>query len=371
MLNILHVAPNLKPGGTLRMAADLSCELEERSGIHNIVLSPANELVSHIRTHGVEHRLCHKITPWNFLLEGKRLRDLISKLRPQLIQVYTPEAALLTQWACRPFTAPNRPHIIGFIASLSSKGFKRQFWKSCDSFVTVSKHLRTLLADGLLKSKRKHLRHIPFGVNDKVCSPAYKVSGSKRAQWLHEYPSASQSLTLCIPGPISPESGLEDLPTILSTLHHWKIPAHAFIVGDTTKAEPTYLEQIKTKLNQANVSANVSWVGARADLRDVLILCDITLSLVHTPATYNQPILEALALGRPVVSYDHGINGELLEAFLPEGAVAPGNSAGIADTISQWHAYRPATITEIPQTYRLASTADALLHIYDSLGLNH
>ena len=367
MMTILHIAPNLRPGGTAAMAAELACELQQRGDCTNIVVSPACELVSRLRTAGVEHRLCRKVTPLNFISEFRKLRELINRAQPHIIQVYSPEAALLTSVACRRLLTKHRPMLVAAITAYPRPGIARYFWLKCDAYVTASQHLRQVLSNGLLKLRRKDLRRIPYGVNDKQCYPAFRISAERFNQWKNAHPESNSRLTLCLPGAISPLHGLEDLIPILTSLLHWGIPVHAYIAGDSRKADSSYTEELKRKFAAANLSEHISWIGARPDLRDVMCACDITLTLTREPATYNRPVLEALALGRPVVGYDHGVVGELLEAFLPEGRVAPGDAAAVADTISQWHTYRPATITELPLPYRLSSTAESLFSLYQQL----
>lgn len=366
MITILHVSPGMQPGGTAQMAADLACALQQRGDNRNIVLSPANELVSSLRAAGVEHRLCRRTHLLNAPAELHRLRQLILQLEPDIIQVYSPASALLANLACRHLKG-KKPACVGVITAYPRRGITRHFWKACHSFITVSKQLRQVLTEGLLKKRRRDVLLIPYGVCENRCFPTFALTAAKAEQWRTAQPESATSLTLCIPAPITPLHGLEDLVPILTTLLHQGIPVHAYIVGDSRKADPVYAEQLKERFATANLSDNISWLGARPDLREILCACDITLTLTRKPATYNRPVLEALSLGRPVVGYDHGVVGELLETFLPQGRVAPGDAAGVADTIIQWHTYRPDTITELPYPYRITDTAESCAKLYQNL----
>ena len=102
-------------------------------------------------------------------------------------------------------------------------------------------------------------------------------------------------------------------------------------------------------------------------MRDVICICDVVLSLSRKPAAHDRVVLEALALNRPVAAYDHGVAGELLDAFLPEGRVTPGDIAGIADRLEQWHAYRPYMNDKLPYPYRLGDTIRSVAELCTSL----
>lgn len=366
-MHILHFSPHLAPGGTAQMAADFACALQRTEQCTNTVLSPANELVSRIRLCGAEHRICRKPSLFNAFAEMQRLRRIIRKESPHILQVYSPQAAAIAWWGCRKLPAHHKPLCVGVLSAFPQSGFITGFWKKCDYFVTISKHLRQHLLKGLLSTRRKNLLLIPYGVNQNQCFPQFCVSADHREQWICAHPEAKNSLTLCIPGAITPLHGLQDLAPILSGLLRMGIPTHAFIAGDSRKADPAFAEELKKRFAEADLSEHISWIGARPDLREVMCECDVTLCLAHSPATHNHTILEALALGRPVAAYDHGAVGELLEAFLPEGRVAPQDTTAMVDTLSQWHTYRPSTISAIPYPYRLADSADSLLRLYSSI----
>lgn len=366
-MRILHFSPGLTPGGPAQLAADLACALQRTGECSNTVLSPANALVSRVRASGAEHLLCRKPTLFNFWAEMQRLRKHINKTKPDIIQVYSAQAAALTWAACKKLTSPGKPHCIGVLTGFPQTELLSAFWKKCDTFITTSRHLRKHLLAGLLSNHRKELCLVPYGVNESLCYPEFRHTAPHRAQWVSVHPEAAKRLTLCIPGAISPLHGLEDLQPILTELLRQGIPTHAYIAGDSRKADPHYTEYLKQHFAKANLSEHISWLGARPDMREVMCACDVTLSLNKQASTCDRAILEALSLGCPVVGYDHGIVGEMLAAFLPEGRVAPGDTAAVADTLMQWHTYPPATAEEIPYPYRLTDTANSCLGLYKTI----
>ena len=115
------------------------------------------------------------------------------------------------------------------------------------------------------------------------------------------------------------------------------------------------------------MNKQITWLGLRPDLRNVICICDVVLSLARMPASHDRVVLEALSLGRPVAAYDHGAVGEMLDAFLPEGRVDPGDIAGIADRLEQWHAYRPHMQDTLPYPYRLGDTIRGVAELCLSL----
>ena len=129
-----------------------------------------------------------------------------------------------------------------------------------------------------------------------------------------------------------------------------------YIAGDTARASQKHYAAVQKKLRQNKVEHMVTWLGVRTDLRDVISVCDVLISLTQQPPCHDRAVLEALSLGKPVAGYDHGIIGELLDRCLPEGRVSPGDIAGIADRLEQWHAYRPVFEGNLLPPFRLADT---------------
>lgn len=350
----------------MALAVDLACSLQSK-GCENIVVSPPNELVNRLNVATVRHISCRRPNVFNFWKEIRRMRNIIRNHKPDYVQVYSAEAAWITGMACRRISRARKPSIVGALTGYMRKGLGLKGWRYCDVFTSVSKHLRSEVSTENFPIKCNPWV-IPYGVDETLCFPAYSPTAAWLEQWQRSRPEAADKLTLCVPGAITPLHGLEDIVPILTGLLRSGIAAHVYIAGDTRRANSIYLESLRKLYADAQLSEHITWLGLRADLRDVLCACDITLSLTREPATWDRAVLEALALGRPVVGYDHGVIGELLETFLPEGCVAPGDSAAIIDTLTQWHTYSPTPLPEIPFPYRISDTADTYLKLYREEG---
>lgn len=365
-MKILHYSPQITPGRTASQAVELACSLQS-DVCHNIVVAPTSELVTRLHTSGVQHFPCHKLNLLTFLREIRRLRKLIRRQVPDIVQVYSADAAWVVYMACKnPTRMKKLPSVVGALTGYAKIGSSALSWSRCHYFTTGSKHLRKVLqADNSPLKCNPWV--IPHGIDERLCNPSYRPTESWMKEWRAANPHYTERFSICVPCSLTPLHGLEDIAPILMGLLKSGVPAHVYIVGDLRKVRTAYLEDLKTLFANANLTEYITWTGARSDLRDVLKACDITLSLAEKPASYNRPILEALALGCPVVGYDHGIVGEYLAAFLPEGRVAPGDIAGVLDTLIQWATYLPTPISEIPYPYRLSDTANIYMKLYQDI----
>jgi len=121
------------------------------------------------------------------------------------------------------------------------------------------------------------------------------------------------------------------------------------IVGDTPEDfRPDHVEECRALAASLGIGDRVRMLGFRPDVRSLVADFDVAV----VPSVYPDPlprsILEAMALGRPVIAYgvggvvemvESGVTGELV-AFEPAGARAQGASArsveGLADAFVRY-----------------------------------
>lgn len=365
-MNVLHISPRLRPIGVNKLAADLACGLQQ-AGFRNTVVSPPNELVGRLTAASVQHHSSRNIAVFTYLNELRRIRRLIDSTRTDVILAYTTPAANLAWRACQNMPEEERPSIIGLHTTYPRHPGWATSLERCDALVAISRHLRNELTERARLDSERNIWVVPYGVNEELCHPEYKPSDAWIEQWMRSNKEEEGTLSVCIPGAITPLHGLEDLAPILARLSSINVPVHAYIAGDTARADKKYLNKLRKHFTRTNTASHITWLGHRPDLRDVICICDVVLSLAKAPASHDSVVLEALALGRPVAAYDHGAVGEILDSFLPEGRVAPNDIAGIADRLEQWHAYRPHLGDTLPYPYRLGDTIRSMAELCTSL----
>ena len=78
------------------------------------------------------------------------------------------------------------------------------------------------------------------------------------------------------------------------------------------------------------------FLGHRKDIREILAVSDVSLSLTEKPEAFGRVIVESLSLGTPVVAYDHGGAAEQLEIMLPSGRVPVGDLERATQTVADF-----------------------------------
>lgn len=87
---------------------------------------------------------------------------------------------------------------------------------------------------------------------------------------------------------------------------------------------------------------------------------DIVFSLSREPEAFGRTSLEALSMGVPVIAYDHGGAGEVMQVIFPAGRVAAGDPGAAATLAAEFLRQRPVVPDRNPFTLQrmLAATIE-------------
>ena len=141
------------------------------------------------------------------------------------------------------------------------------------------------------------------------------------------------------------------------------------VVGDTHPKKRAYLEELHEQARENNLQDTVTFTGHRSDVREIMAVSDVVCALSQQPESFGRTVLEAMAIGKPVLGYDCGGVGELLSAIFPEGRVKPIDAEGLLNAACQILANHPAP--KIPDTaFTLEAMCSGTLEIYEELLAN-
>ena len=119
---------------------------------------------------------------------------------------------------------------------------------------------------------------------------------------------------------------------------------------------------MKNAIEAAGLEEDITLVGHRSDLREVMAVSDVVVSFSTDPEAFGRVTLEALAIGKPVASYDHGGVHEQLDALFPAGKVPVGKSIQIAELLARMHNRRVFPSSE--NCFLLSNMLDSIVAVY-------
>ncbi|MDD6814529.1 MAG: glycosyltransferase family 4 protein [Akkermansia muciniphila] len=363
-MKLIHVCTSADFSGVRRFPVDLACRLQA-AGASCYLMAPSHDCERPLREAGVVSVQVSMRGGWGWLAAARRLREGIRKVRPDVIQVYDTRGAWTARLACLGMRAAQCPAVVAALPGFRFGGcMARAALRSCRAIAVISGYLRSRLEQSGMIPSGKSVSVIPYGVDEKLVYPGYTPSQNWQLCWKRAQSPAAGELSLCLPAPISPAYGAEQLVPVLCHLRDKGVRARVYLVGDTSRARPAYLEYLRQMFAKAGLDENIAWPGARTDLRDILATCRVTLSLAREPMAYNRAVLEALALGRPVVGFAVGAVGEYLDSFYPAGRVQPGDTGEFAQVLLRCCSSPAPSLASIPYPYTLSNTAQSFLELY-------
>jgi glycosyltransferase involved in cell wall biosynthesis len=145
--------------------------------------------------------------------------------------------------------------------------------------------------------------------------------GEPRADLRHEFGLENGQPVVMIVARLTPWKGhrqlIEAMPAVLARFPD----ARLVIVGGPHFWEGDYEDELKAVARSMNIHRALIWTGHREDIADLLRLCDVFV-LPSTDEPFGRSIIEAMAVGKPVIAGNsggvpeictHGVCGQLID----------------------------------------------------------
>jgi glycosyltransferase involved in cell wall biosynthesis len=232
--------------------------------------------------------------------------------------------------------------------------------------IAVSEAVRSYLRDNYPRLDPNRIEVIHRGVDDSCFYPDYRPSPNWIARFFRELPQTAERFIVTLAGRMSRLKGHEDFLDLIGALVERGVPVHGLVVGGESGRQK-YADNLKAAVEKREIP--ITFTGSRSDLRDIFAVSGAVVSLSRKPESFGRTVNEALALGVPVVGYDHGGVGEILSAMFPRGAVPVGNVGAAADAIESIQA--EGLRVTCPNAFPLSRMLDNTLSLYQRISASH
>ena len=366
-MKIMHLLPALSSGGVEQVVLEL-CEGITACGEECVVVSAGGSMVEQILQKGARHITLpigekSPATVWHAL----RLARLLHAERPDILHVHSRVPAWAGFLACHLLHPQERPCVVTTFHGFYSVIAYSAIMTRSQRIVAVSASIHNHILTAYPSVPPDRVLTIPNSIDTNSFNPKFHPSSEWRQRWEDEHPELKGKFVLCLPGRITRIKGQVLISNILRRLLDKGVLAHALIVGETKRGKEKFLRELENLYEREGVSQAISWLGHRSDLREVMCVSDVVLSLTLQPESFGKTTLEALALGRPVAGFDHGGVSEQLQEYLPEGRVAVGDTMAIADLLARWHKNPPHLTKPVGSPYLREDMIRAHLELYKQL----
>ncbi|HEY4530597.1 MAG TPA: glycosyltransferase [Luteimonas sp.] len=370
-LTVLQLLPALESGGVERSTLEVSAALVA-AGHRALVVSAGGRLLSALRDTGAEHvalDIGRKAIATLGLV--RPLRRLMVEQGVDIVHARSRLPAWIGWRALQGLPPASRPRFVTTVHGLNSPSRYSQVMVRGERVICVSGTVRDYVLRHYPGTDPARLRVIPRGIDAAAFARApWPDRDARAAAGLHPALDGDGPLLL-LPGRGTRLKGHADALDLVALLRRDGLDARLWMPGARDPSRAAYVAELEARARALGIADAVAITPPTAAIAAAYAASDLVLQLSRKPEAFGRTVVEALAVGRTVLGWDHGGVGELLREMQPDGVVAAFDAAALharARALLARGAPAAATIPpEALQRYTLRSMQDATLSVYDEL----
>jgi glycosyltransferase involved in cell wall biosynthesis len=318
-LTVLQLLPALESGGVERGTLEISRALVEH-GHRSLVMSAGGRQVAPLVASGAEHFAwpIGKKSLKTLWLIGKLRRFLLAQ-KVDIIHARSRVPAWIVYLAWCGMNPATRPRFVTTVHGLYSVNRYSRIMTRGERVIAVSDTVRDYILREYPDTLPWCVQVIHRGVDGQAYPHDWKPDPVWQQAFFAQFPHAAGKQLVTLPGRITRLKGHEDFIELIARLQRRGLAVHGLIVGGASSSKQRYLHKLRYRVRSMDLETDISLTGQRDDLKNILAISNLVLSLSSHPESFGRTTLEALRLGVPTAGYDHGGVGEILRAVYPAG----------------------------------------------------
>ena len=318
-LTVLQMLPALESGGVERGTLEVAHTLVQH-GHRALVMSAGGRQVAPLLASGAEH-FAWPVGAKSFgtLLLVGRLKKFLLEQKVDIVHARSRVPAWIAYLAWRGMNPATRPRFVTTVHGLYGVNRYSRIMTRGERVIAVSNTVRDYILREYPDTPPERIQVIHRGVDGSAYPHGWKPDPAWQDGFFAQFPQAAEKLLVTLPGRITRLKGHEDFIELVAQLKRRGLPVHGLIVGGASSSKQRYLQALRDRVRSMGLDADISFTGQRDDLKNILAISNLVLSLSTQPESFGRTTLEALRLGVPTAGYDHGGVGEILRTVYPAG----------------------------------------------------
>ncbi len=361
-LTVVQILPALQNGGVERGTLEVAKELVLK-GHRAVVISSGGTMVEELQSYGAEHvtLLVQKKSLFS-LRHVKKLRETLLEINPDVIHTRSRLPAWLTYLAWKKMPIIGRPRWLSTVHGLYSINRYSKVMTKAERIVVVSKTAKDYVINNYPETKPEQVKLIYRGIDPKQFPHNYIPEVDWLEKWQQQLPQLMGKKVLTLPGRITRLKGHDSFIRLIKKLIESGEQVHGLVVGGAHSSKKRYMQELETQIQQFGLTEHITFTGNRDDIREIYAVSDLIFSLSNKPESFGRTVLEPLAMGRPVIAWDYGGVGEILDAMFPQGKVNKGDNQTLFKTTMEQLKLPSRPARENP--FLLQTMLDSILELY-------
>ena len=362
-MKIIQVLPELNSGGVERGTLEVA-DFLVKQGHEAVVVSNGGRQVEALEALGARHIAMpvHKKSLGS-LFQVKPFRKLLEEEKPDILHIRSRVPGWIAYLAWKKMDPATRPRLVSTVHGFYSVNRYSAVMTKGERVIGVSESIKAYILKNYPEVPEEKITVIHRGVSPEHCPVGFKPAEEWMEKWRADFPQLEGKKVLLLPGRVTRWKGQQDFIRLVVALKEKNV--HGLIVGETHAKKQDFETELRALSAELGVADRVHFLGHRKDVREVMAVSDLVFSLSHDPEAFGRVSLEAMALGKPVVAYDHGGVGEQLAEIFPEGLVKPGDEAAVAEKTAQ--ILESGGCPGLIGRFTLRNMLESTLSVYDGL----
>ena len=176
-----------------------------------------------------------------------------------------------------------------------------------NAIIAISQFIKKHIEDEY--NVKKNIYVIPRGVNINIFSPK-KVTTSRLVNAAKKIKIEGADKVVLLPGRLTNWKGHKLAIQAVSKL---KIENFKLVIIGDVQGRNKYKNELIKLASSLKIGNKIIFIDHTRDLPSYLMLSDLVLSCSTKPEAFGRTVLEAQAMGRPVIAFDHGGSIELIK----------------------------------------------------------
>jgi glycosyltransferase involved in cell wall biosynthesis len=328
---VLQVIPSLVSGGVERGTVDLAGALVA-SGWTAYVASAGGPMEHHVKRAGAHH-LTLPLASKNPLVMRRNAAALVDVIRRHKIDIVHARSRA-PAWSAWSAARTTKRHFVttfhnAYDIDLPLKRWYNAVMAKGERVIAISQFVGEHAAEVYAVGPER-LRVIPRGV-DLAAFSSGRVRGERVAELANQWRVPEDTRIVMLPGRLTRWKGGLDFITAIARLGRHDLCC--LLVGAEQRAG--FRRELETAIERHGLIGMFRIIEDCCDMPAAYALSDVVVSASTDPEGFGRVIVEAQAMGRPVVATDHGGARETIQPGLTGWLAAPGDTAALAAAIAE------------------------------------
>jgi glycosyltransferase involved in cell wall biosynthesis len=326
-VTVLQVLPSLVTGGVERGTVEITGAIAAAGGVA-LVASAGGRMVPVVERAGGRHIMLplgsrNPVTIWR---NAALLAAVIRTEGVAIVHARSRAPAWSSWLACRRTGA----HFVTTYHGTYGENlpFKRKYnavMAYGERVIAASRFIADLVATQH-SVERSRIRVIPRGVDPAVFDPA-AVSGERLARLAHAWQLPDDVPVVLLPGRLTSWKGQTVLIEALARMGRTDV---CCVLVGSDQGRWRYTARLVRQAEALGVAHRLRMAGECGDMPAALMLADVVVHASTEPEAFGRVVIEAQAMGRPVIASDLGGPSETVEHGVTGWRVPPDDADALA-----------------------------------------